>query len=120
MSALDKLIERSRQLERPHEWPDESPSVRLAEIDDGGIRPIGFATQQSYRLELRITTVFWANKAEYASGLPRRAAEAQLVDMLYADALIPVSRLRSAIFNGSRQQAYELLSELESVLRGKP
>jgi hypothetical protein len=89
-------------------------AVSIQEDATGKIEPRGFATQEQFVLELRIQSVYWANKAQRSDA--RKHAEIVITQLLYDDALLHLRRLRQAILNGDRDAAYKLCSELETVM----
>lgn len=77
-------------------------------------RPYGFATQQAYCLELRLSVAYWANDTQHDG--ERRRAEKLLERILYADTRLPLQGLRVALHARSYEQALKCLDRLSELL----
>jgi len=77
-------------------------------------RPLGFATQQAYVLELRLSVAYWANDAQRRG--ERQRAEKLLEHILYADTRLPLQGLRVALHAKDFGQALKCLDQLSALL----
>ncbi len=116
MSAIDNLIERATGVLRPDPFAKQALMVCCKEQATGKEQPGGFATQAQFVLELRVQSMYWANKAQQIDA--RRHAEAVIVQLLYDEALLPLRMLRQAAFNGDCEAVLQLSCKLESILTG--
>ena len=116
MSTLDKLIERVGTLQRPDDFGRPDLYATLQDDTTGRIEPAGFATQKERSLSLIVTVNYWANDAQRSDA--RRAAECALAALVYGDFRMAISRARSAVQNGDRNEAMHWLSYMNHLTEG--
>lgn len=89
--------------------------VSIGTIMTGNVKPFELSMNEEYRLEARIAVNFWANKAEFNDA--KDIALRTLYAGLYAEVMQFLPRLRLAISDGSKSDAFRICNLMESVMR---
>lgn len=112
-SLLKEFHETKTGRERLDEFDYERVSVVCERI------PIadrtGYGRQYESELSATIRVKFWSNNAQYEHA--RRAATETLLRFIYGDVLNELPELRSAIFDGDRRRALEIVSRMEEIMK---
>lgn len=114
MSLLDRVrLERS-DAKRIDPFDRKSFDVHEYVEETASTRPTEFSHQDQFRLVLNIETMFWANKAQFESHM--QSARKLLYAELYKDIRSSLDRLTHAVFNGDREDALNIISQLRKAV----
>lgn len=89
--------------------------VSIGTCATGNVNPYELSGNEEYRMEARIAVKFWANKAEFHDA--KDIALRTLYAGIYAEVLQFLPRLRLAISDGSKADAFRICDLMESVMR---
>ena len=89
--------------------------VSIVTCATGNVKPYDLPQNEEYRMEARVVVKFWANRAEFPDA--QRIALHAIYAGIYAEVMQFLPRLRLAISDGSKSDAFRICDLMESVMR---
>lgn len=114
MSLRDRFQYGNLENRRQLPWRHPLPTLEYSEKETGNADIRGFDDQREYAVSLRVSQVFWANRAQLQQA--RKYAEMALVDTLYKDVLRQLSIIAGMISSGSQDEALEAVLNLRKEI----
>lgn len=115
MSILDRMGVENRQL--PYRRPEDPHGAEIScTIEEGTLTPNynGFTYEKAWKTELKVTTVWYANDAQFSGRFD--IARKEILHQVYGPVLHRLNELRARAYDRDCREVLRVVDEIEKEL----